>query len=133
MMNRLLRPLSLLATALLFAACGDLDGFGADTLEADPLYFADQIFDCDPATPAPSCPPFRCSVDEEGRGYDCTDDRCAVGHDSTAFVFEGPPGVDLCVPEVCHVEAEGVPAVCEPGCAPDDVTTYLMLFSCPGH
>jgi len=127
-MSRTLR-LSALPLAFAFlAACGD--ELGADRVEADPLYFANQVFDCDPETPAPSCPPFACKVDGTGRIFDCTEDRCAVDNDSTAFEYVGEPGRDLCVPEVCFVSAENTPPVCEAGCAPDDVTLYLLSFSC---
>lgn len=115
---------------LLLAACGET-GFGVDedTLEADPLYFADQVFDCDDSTPTPSCPPYSCTVDDQGRISNCVD-GCGYGNYSTAFEFVGRTGKDLCVPPVCTVSAENVPPDCEPGCAEDDVTVYLFAFRC---
>lgn len=127
------RNLLLLAatTLLTLAACGDETGFGigTDKIEADPLYFADQIFDCDDSTATPSCPPYSCAVDDSGRVSDCKQ-GCAFENDSTAFEFVGTSGRDLCVPPVCTITAENVPPTCDPGCAEDDVTLYLFAWNC---
>ena len=113
------------ALLLLLAACGE--SFNDGPLEADPLHFAEQRFDCDDATEIPTCPPFRCAVDETGRVHDCIP-SCNFENNSTAF--EGPEGVDLCVPPSCTVEAEGMAPECDPGCAEDDVTVYAFLYTC---
>ncbi|WP_373048152.1 hypothetical protein [Vulgatibacter sp.] len=124
------RLLPLLPSLLLvLAACGeDPFGQGNGDLVADPGYFQSQVFDCDESNDIPSCPPYTCSVDEYGTVVDCADDRCAYDNFSTAF--EGPEGVDLCVPPMCTVSDENAPPECEPGCAEDDVTIYVFKYSC---
>jgi len=117
------RTASVAVSLLALAACGE--GFNDGPLQANPLYFAEQRFDCNPATDIPSCPPFRCAVDETGKVFDCIP-SCNVENNSTAF--EGPEGVDLCVPPSCTVEAENTAPVCDPGCAEDDVTVYAFLY-----
>jgi hypothetical protein len=120
------RRLFLSAACLLaVAACGE--EFNAGPLEADPLHFAEQRFDCDDASEIPTCPPFRCAVDETGTVHDCIP-SCNFENNSTAF--EGPEGVDLCVPRSCTVEAEHTQPECDPTCAEDDVTLYVFLYTC---
>jgi hypothetical protein len=125
--RKLALPLVLLPLAL--AACGE-DGGGAglgDLVQADPAYFENQVFECgDPKVP-PSCPPFTCEVDEEGRVSDCVSQCAPAGdnYDCTVFLFTGPEGLDLCVPLECVADEEGR-VQCSTECAPDDITCYFM-------
>lgn len=117
--------LALFTTAL--AGCGDLvDG---DLVVADPAYFANQRFACDPRTGIRECPPFACQVDQNGSVVDC-DQGCDVKNNVTAFELQAPTGFDLCVPRRCTVPGENQAPECEPGCSDDDTTLYVFLFEC---
>ncbi len=114
------------ACLLALAACGE--EFNSGPLEVDPLHFSEQRFDCDDRDDTfPRCPPFTCQVDETGTVVGCSQ-ACSIDNDSTAF--EGPEGVELCVPPTCTVEAENTSPDCDPGCSHNGVTIYLFLYRC---
>lgn len=116
-----------LALALALTGCGDLLE-GGEKVFADPSYFANQRFTCDPDTGERECPPFTCQVDTSGSVFDC-----AAGcdrNDVTAFELVGPVGFDLCVPPRCTVRGRNQAPECEPGCSDDDTTLYVFLFEC---
>lgn len=122
---------------LSLAACGDdlgnLGGLAGDgRVVADTSYFENQFFDCDPATPAPDCPPFACDVDESGAVSNCSEHGCGfdTNRTTTAFAFTGPSGVDLCVPASCNVGIDGAVESCEQRCSEDDTTVYYFEFAC---
>ena len=127
-MRKLALPFLLLPLAL--AACGE-EGGGAglgDKVPVDPAYFANQLFECgEPGVP-PSCPPFSCEVDQEGRVVSC-DSVCNDRElfDCTVFMPrpETPVGLDFCVPTECVVNENGSPE-CSDDCSEDDVTCYIM-------
>lgn len=116
-----------LALPLALVGCGDLVE-GGERVVADPSYFANQRFSCDPDTGERECPPFTCEVDLSGAVGNCVEacDR----NDITAFELVGPVGFDLCVPPRCTVRARNTAPECEPGCSDDDTTLYVFLFEC---
>ncbi len=120
----------LLLLALPVTACDDAGGGGdvGDQVRVDPGFFAAQRFDCDPATPEPSCPPSICDVDESGNVSNCVP-SCNVDQQlEGCTAFAGPDGVDLCAPQSCTVSAPGAEPVCDERCSDDDVTCYVFEF-----
>ena len=122
--------LSLLALPLLLAACGEEGGGGeaGNLLPADAAYFANQQFECGgTAGEFPACPPAFCEVDINGAVFGCeTACNTVQGDLYYCTAFQGPTGVDLCVPVRCDVAADGTTTCSEDGCSEDDVTCYFM-------
>lgn len=125
------RPLLFVLPLLAAASCGE--DLGGDVVDVDPAFFDSMVFDCDPETEAPECPPFSCAVDGNGTVVSC-ESGCQLDPSSSfhrlAFEFQGPEGVDLCAPRECFVAERNEPPVCTTDCAEDDVTSFTFDKPC---
>ncbi len=127
--RKLVLPFALVP--LFLAACGD-EGGGAgldgNLLPVDPAYFATQQFECAAPGEFPSCPPSFCQVDINGNVQKgACENACNTSSGDFYYctAFEGPTGIDICVPTWCDVTADGT-TQCLDDCAEDDVTCYGM-------